>query len=189
MAAHAQGKVIASNDEWFTQALGSTRADDHQLLQNALDWFALYASASVPSYSSNGSPANAGYTSFLTSLNLSPVITSTESESNFSNAFGLGYTRLFQGIAGNGTMSALAGQEVYAAALFQNVSSVFVNNGNGVVYSTAVVSVRGEAFAGGDHDVSAIAQVTATPEPASLALIATGLFGLIPVILRRRRQG
>jgi hypothetical protein len=236
--ASAQGKVIASNDEWFTQTLGSTGADDRQLLKNAIDLFGLFAGSSVLIYSDNGFLANAGFTSFLTSQGLNPVINSTESESNFSNysavfvssntnvnlltgyvngggnvfdiagtgtlgsaaaeaaannvflnAFGLGYAPFFQGIAGNVNTSAFAGQGVFGAALFHDVNSVFMNNGNDVVYSLPVAGVTSEVFSVGDHGLFGVAQVTATPEPASLALMATGLFGLVPLIRRRRRQG
>ena len=40
----------------------------------------------------------------------------------------------------------------------------------------------------GGAPVNTLADVTTTPEPATVALMATGLLGLIPVIRRRRRD-
>jgi len=235
-AAHAQGKVIASNDEWLTATLGSTGADDRKFLQNSLDWFGVVPGSSVLICSENVFLTNSGFTSFLTSLGLNPVVNAAESASNFSNYdaifvssnvnaalltayvngggnvfdiagtgtmggpvaeaafnnaflnnFGLGFAPTFQGVIGNVNTSAFAGQGVFGGALFNHVNSIFVNNGNDV-YTTLVVGVTSEVYSAGEHGLYGVAQVqlTATPEPASLALMATGLLGLIPVIRRRR---
>lgn len=236
---HAQGKVVASNDEWLTATLGATGADDRRFLQNSLNWFGVSAGNSILIYSDNAFLTNGGLTSFLTSMGLNPVINSTESASNFSNYaaifvssnvntnlltgyvngggnvfdlagtgtlggaateaaynnaflnnFGLGFAPVFQGLVGNVNTSTFAGQGVFGAALFNHVNSIFVNNGNDVAYTTAVAGVTREVFSAGEQGVYGAAQVelTATPEPATLAFMATGLLGLIPVVRRRRQS-
>jgi len=193
----AQGQNTASNDEWFMQALGSTGADGRQLVQNAFEWFGVFARSSVRTSSDNGFPGNAGFTSFVTSVNrggnpfTNAGIGSRGSspadayDNTYCTSVGLGYARFFQSIAGSVTTSVFAGQKAYGD---RDERSIFVNNGNGVVYKTPVGGVAREPFSKGDHDLTGIAHVTATPEPASLALMATGLFGLIPLIRRRRRE-
>lgn len=107
----------------------------------------------------------------------------------FLNNFGLGFAPYYQGLSGDLNTSAFASQGVFGAALFTGVNTIFAVNGNDVSYTTTPVDgVTNQVFYDGEHGLYGTAQLTATPEPASIALMATGLFGLIPVIRRHRRR-
>ncbi|MEO5818689.1 MAG: hypothetical protein ABIT20_25700 [Gemmatimonadaceae bacterium] len=107
----------------------------------------------------------------------------------FLNALGLGFTPAYNGLNTVNT-STFAAQAPYGPALFTGVPSVFASNGNNIVASAPVSGVNTQIFDDGSgNGVFGVAQVvTATPEPASLALLATGLFALVPVV-RRRTKG
>jgi hypothetical protein len=107
----------------------------------------------------------------------------------FLNALGLAFSPSYNGLGPVNT-SGFASQGPYGAALFTGVSSVYANNGNNVLSSVAVAGINNQVFDDGNgNGVFGVAQVvTATPEPASLVLLATGLFALIPAARRRSRS-
>ena len=108
----------------------------------------------------------------------------------FLNAVGLGFDgRQYNGL-GTVTTVGFDGQGPFGGALFAGVSSVYANNGNNVLYATAVNGVTDQVWVDGHgNGVFGAAEVTATPEPATLLLFGTGL-GLtgLGVIRRRRRN-
>ncbi|MEP7000357.1 MAG: hypothetical protein ABI969_07745 [bacterium] len=116
-----------------------------------------------------------------------PVVEATYSNT-FLNALGLAFAPQYNGI-GTVNTSGFAGQGPYGAALFTGVPSVYGNNGNTISAAAPVSGVATQIFndANGNGTFAVAQVVTATPEPASLVLLATGLL-LIPVVRRRSRS-
>lgn len=112
-------------------------------------------------------------------------------EAGYNNAFlsffGLGMAPTYNGLSGNLSTTGFSSQGPFGSALFTGVSSVYANNGNDVNLSATPVSgVTSQVFYDGNAGIFAAAQVTTTPEPSSIALIATGLVGLVPTLRRKR---
>ncbi len=105
----------------------------------------------------------------------------------FLNSFGLAFASTYNGLNTINT-SGYAAQGPYGAALFTGVNSVYANNGNSVQFSSPVAGVTDEVWMDGNEGTFGAAQVTATPEPAAIGLLATGLLALVPVVRRKRKE-
>jgi hypothetical protein len=105
----------------------------------------------------------------------------------FLNSFGLSFANVYNGL-GTVNTSGFAGESPFGAALFHDVPSVYANNGNDIS-SFSVAGVTNQVFYDErQHGVFAAAQVTATPEPASLTLLVTGLLGIVGAARQRRAR-
>jgi hypothetical protein len=91
-----------------------------------------------------------------------------------------GYSNGQSGAANNS--AELTGSGVCGAFLDGGVDALNAHDRNSDVTGRYVFSVRNGA-------VQPPTPVTSTPEPSSLALLGTGLAGIIPMVRRRRRNG
>jgi len=105
----------------------------------------------------------------------------------FLNMFGLAFASDYNGL-GTVNTTGYDAQNPFGPALFTDVASVFANNGQNIS-SFDVANVTNEVFYDdAQHGVFAAAEVTATPEPMSLTLLATGMIGVFGAARRRRGQ-
>jgi len=123
-SALAQGKVVVSHDEWFTQS-GYFNSNEQQFVGNVLGFFGLHSGSSVLLYSSDGFLTNSGFVNFLTANGIN--VTTDANASSFS-----GYDAVFT--EGNGNLTTTGGS---LASYVNAGGNVFDIGGTGVGGSVA----------------------------------------------------
>lgn len=141
-----------------------------------------------PSYDAAGLAAyvmNGGNVMYMGGTGIGGSVAEAAYSNAFLNLFGLAFADSYNGL---GTVNTVGfdSQNPFGPALFTGVSSVFANNGQDIS-SFSVANVTNQVFYGErQNGVFAAAQVTATPEPMSLTLLATGMLGVFGAARRRR---
>ena len=107
----------------------------------------------------------------------------------FLNNFGLGLATSYNGINGVTSLPGFNTQGPYGPALFNGVSSIFIDNGNnvGVVGSGPGVQIFSDNNGNGLYGAWTVS--TGVPEPSSIALLGMGLMSLSLLFLRRGLLG
>jgi PEP-CTERM motif len=107
----------------------------------------------------------------------------------FLNTFGLGLAPTYNGISGNTAVTAFSSQPPFGPALFAGVGSIYMNNGNNVVFGGASTS-KDQIFndPGGNGLFGAWSSTSVSvPEPETLGMVLLGS-GLMGFMVRRRRD-
>jgi hypothetical protein len=107
---------------------------------------------------------------------------------SFLNLVGLAFAGTYNGLGpGAQNTSAFAAQGPFGAALFSGVPTVYAWNGNDLS-APGAAGWTTQVFqdAGGHGTFAAAAYTSSVPEPASVALMLTGLAALVPFVRRRR---
>jgi hypothetical protein len=128
---------------------------------------------------------NGGNVMYMGGTGIGGPVAEAAYSNSFLNAFGLAFLGAYNGLNTVNT-TGYDLQNPFGPSLFTDVSSVFANNGNNIT-QFMVAGVDNQVFYDANQNgVFAAAQVTATPEPMSLSLLATGLVGVFGAARSRR---
>ena len=194
--------LIYSNDSFLTNSTFTSYLQSlgYTVTTNAsAPSFAGYGAVFVegnPTYNALGLGAyvrSGGNVMYIGGTGVGGASTEATYSNAFLNQFGLGLQPVYNGINNvNVNTSGFAAQSPFGSALFTNVASIYSNNGNDVLTTVSAPSnVERQVFYT-DNEDGVFGAASVTPEPGSLALLGTGLFGLVPMVRnrdRRKRKG
>ena len=105
----------------------------------------------------------------------------------FLNTYGLGLAPTYNGVNGNTNVSAFSSQTPYGPALFNGVSSIYIDNGNNVVLGGVPTSNDQIFTDGSGNGLYGAWSAAPVPEPEIYGMMLVGL-GLMGFMVRRTRN-
>ena len=116
-------------------------------------------------------------------------VTEAANSNPFLNAFGFNFADSYNGL-GTVNTSGFAAQGQWGASIFTGVSSIFAINGNNITLTVPATNVSSQLFSdnagNGVFGAAAYLGATTAPEPATVVLVALGLFVVAPLVRRAR---